>query len=49
MLGGFCEYLGMTIGSHRLSLLVFAVYCRSLLALLMARRLGVRVSLAATR
>lgn len=39
MLGGFCEYLGMSIGSHRLSLLVFACYAGSLIALVVVRRI----------
>jgi hypothetical protein len=38
MLGGFCEYLSMVIGSHRLSLLVAAAYLGSLLAMLAARK-----------
>jgi hypothetical protein len=40
MLGGFCEYLGMATGGHRLSLLVFALYLGSWLILRMARRAG---------
>ena len=40
MLGGFCEYLGMAVGSHRLSILVIAAYLGSMLALSAARRLG---------
>jgi hypothetical protein len=40
MIGGFCEYLGMAIGNHRLSLLVAIAYLGSLLVLASARRLG---------
>jgi hypothetical protein len=40
MLGGFCEYLGMAIGSHRLSILVITAYLGSMLVLSAARRLG---------
>lgn len=40
MLGGFCEYLGMAIGNHRLSVLVIAAYLGSLLVLTTARRGG---------
>ncbi len=32
MIGGFCEYLGMAMGSHRLSLLVIVAYAGSLCA-----------------
>jgi hypothetical protein len=37
MLGGFCEYLGMAIGNHRLSLLVIITYLGSMLAMASAR------------
>ena len=40
MIGGFCEYLGMSVGNHRLSLLVAIAYLGSLLVLASARRLG---------
>ena len=40
MLGGFCEYLAMAVGSHRLSILVIVAYMGSMLVLLSARRLG---------
>jgi hypothetical protein len=40
MLGGFCEYLGMAVGSHRLSMLVIIAYLGSLLVLRGSRRLG---------
>ncbi len=40
MVGGFCEYLGMAVGNHRLSMLVFIAYLGSLLVLANARRLG---------
>jgi hypothetical protein len=40
MLGGFCEYLGMAVGNHRLSMLVIIAYLGSMLALATARRLG---------
>ena len=40
MLGGFCEYLGMAVGSHRLTILVIAAYLGSMLVLATARRLG---------
>jgi hypothetical protein len=40
MVGGFCEYLSMAIGNHRLSLLVTVAYLGSLLVLATARRLG---------
>jgi hypothetical protein len=40
MLGGFCEYLGMAVGNHRLSMLVIIAYLGSLLVLATARRLG---------
>ncbi len=38
MVGGFCEYLAMSVGSHRLSLLVIVAYLGSMLTLLVARR-----------
>lgn len=38
MIGGFCEYLTMAVGSQRLSALVVAAYLLSLLILLIARR-----------
>jgi hypothetical protein len=38
MLGGFCEYLSMAIGSYHLSLLVFIAYLGSLLVLIASRR-----------
>jgi hypothetical protein len=34
MVGGFCEYLAMALGSQRLSLLILAAYLLSLLTLL---------------
>jgi len=40
MLGGFCEYLGMAVGNHHLSMLVIIAYLGSLLVLATARRLG---------
>ncbi len=40
MLGGFCEYLGMAVGNHRLSILVIVAYLGSLLVLTVARRSG---------
>jgi hypothetical protein len=40
MVGGFCEYLAMAIGSHRISLLVVGAYAGSLLMLYVARRRG---------
>ena len=40
MLGGFCEYLGMAVGNHRLSMLVIVAYLGSMLVLASARRLG---------
>jgi hypothetical protein len=39
MVGGFCEYLAMAVGSQRLSLLVAVAYLLSMLTLLVARRL----------
>ncbi len=38
MLGGFCEYLAMAVGNHRISLLVIAAYLGSLLVVMMGRR-----------
>ena len=38
MAGGFCEYLAMSVGRHRLSLLVIVAYIGSMLTLLVARR-----------
>jgi hypothetical protein len=38
MVGGFCEYLAMAVGSLRLSALVAAAYLLSLLIMLAARR-----------
>jgi hypothetical protein len=40
MLGGFCEYLAMAVGNHRLSMLVIIAYLGSMLVLYSARRLG---------
>jgi hypothetical protein len=40
MLGGFCEYLGMAVGNHRLSILVITAYLGSMLILASAKRLG---------
>ena len=40
MLGGFCEYLAMAIGNHRLLLIIAAAYLGSLLTLANARRTG---------
>jgi hypothetical protein len=40
MVGGFCEYLGMAVGNHRLSLLVAIAYLGSLLVVANARRQG---------
>ncbi len=40
MVGGFCEYLAMAVGNHRLSMLVIIAYLGSLLVLANARRLG---------
>jgi hypothetical protein len=40
MLGGFCEYLGMAVGNHRLSMIVIAAYLGSLLVVTAARRAG---------
>ncbi len=40
MVGGFCEYLAMALGNHRLSLLVIVAYLGSLLVLATSRRLG---------
>lgn len=38
MIGGFCEYFAMAVGSWRLSVLVFVAYLLSLLVLMVARR-----------
>jgi len=38
MIGGFCEYFAMAVGSHRLSAMVAIAYLLSLLILLIARR-----------
>ena len=38
MIGGFCEYLAMSVGSLRLSALIAAAYLLSMLLLLIARR-----------
>jgi Spermine/spermidine synthase domain len=40
MIGGFCEYLGMAVGNHRLSLLVAVAYLGSLLVVANARSRG---------
>jgi hypothetical protein len=40
MVGGFCEYLGMAMGNHRLSLIVIAAYLGSMLILVTAKRIG---------
>jgi hypothetical protein len=40
MVGGFCEYLAMAVGNHRLSVLVIVAYLGSLLAVTAARRAG---------
>jgi spermine/spermidine synthase len=40
MLGGFCEYLAMAVGNHRLSILVIIAYLGSLLTVTAARRAG---------
>jgi hypothetical protein len=40
MLGGFCEYLAMAVGNHRLSVLVIVAYLGSLLAVTACRRAG---------
>jgi hypothetical protein len=40
MFGGFCEYLGMAVGGHRLAILVIIAYLGSLVVLSGARRLG---------
>jgi hypothetical protein len=40
MLGGFCEYLTMAVGSRSLSTLVIAAYLGSMLVLATSRRLG---------
>jgi hypothetical protein len=43
MVGGFCEYLAMAVGSLRLSMLVVVAYLLSMLTLLVARRLRLRL------
>jgi hypothetical protein len=43
MLGGFCEYLAMAVGNHRLSMLVIVAYMGSLLVMTSARRRGITV------
>jgi hypothetical protein len=40
MLGGFCEYLGMAIGNHRLLMIIIIAYLGSMLVLANGRRLG---------
>ena len=40
MIGGFCEYLGMAIGSHLLSVLVMVAYLGSFLVLYSSSRTG---------
>lgn len=40
MVGGFCEYLAMAIGSYRLSMLVIVAYLGSVLTMRMLRRRG---------
>jgi hypothetical protein len=40
MLGGFCEYLAMAVGSYRLSMLVIIAYLGSMLVLVATRRTG---------
>jgi hypothetical protein len=40
MLGGFCEYLAMAVGNHRLSMLVIIAYLGSMFVLFSARRLA---------
>lgn len=44
MCGGFCEYLGMAIGNHWLSVIVLAAYLASMLALRSARARAGRIS-----
>jgi hypothetical protein len=43
MLGGFCEYLCMAIGNHRLSLLVIVAYLGSMLVMANSKHHGRRV------
>ena len=38
MIGGFCEYLGMALGNHRLSILVIVAYLGSMLVVASSRR-----------
>jgi hypothetical protein len=40
MLGGFCEYLAMAVGNHRLSILVIVAYLGSMLVVTSSRRAG---------
>jgi hypothetical protein len=40
MLGGFCEYLAMAVGNHRLSILVIVAYLGSMLVVASSRRMG---------
>jgi SAM-dependent methyltransferase len=40
MMGGFCEYLTMAVGGHRLAMLVIAAYFGSMLTLIVAKRRG---------
>jgi hypothetical protein len=40
MIGGFCEYLAMGIGNHRLSMLVIVAYMGSLLVIASVKRRG---------
>jgi hypothetical protein len=40
MVGGFCEYLAMAVGSHRLAMLVIAAYLGSLVTMRVVRRRG---------
>jgi hypothetical protein len=40
MLGGFCEYLAMAVGNHRLSILVIVAYLGSMLIMASSRRMG---------
>ena len=39
MIGGFCEYLGMVLGNHRLSILVIVAYLGSMLIVASSRRM----------
>jgi hypothetical protein len=40
MIGGFCEYLGMALGNHRLSIVVIVAYLGSMLVVASSRRAG---------